>query len=342
MASCVAVLVNTLFSRTASRFRLISALSASLVFCFGAVSGPFAADSHSASAAKKTAIPATAHSEHHPAPAVHKPAPSDRPAQLLVVLIGGMDSDPTPRQIAGTAVRKEGNSGLYRLRGDLRLKKVIPEYFNWNGSRAGALSTSGGGDVANITRFIESHLAHFPHDRVAIVGNSWGGHTAWEVITQLRERHPETIIQLAVFLDGSSTGRARLDRKGLPTNVAQSLNIYTRNTFVWGSLPPAPRQENIDLGDPAQGFLRQPGPAYDATLNFKAHVSAEWDEEIHALIRSRLLAVVPKDQSAGDQKAVHQSASAHSSHDTPAAPLKKSPSSHEKDSRGGGDGGAGY
>ena len=38
---------------------------------------------------------------------------------LLAVLIGGIDSDPTPAQIDGTAARNEGNSGLFRFAGDI-------------------------------------------------------------------------------------------------------------------------------------------------------------------------------------------------------------------------------
>lgn len=273
-------------------------------------------DHHSAPVGKKPANPTSDHDPHHAAPDSHhapvtgeKPAvkadshhhsapvtnvtASDRPPQLLVILIGGMDSDPTARQIAGTAMRKEGNSGLYRLRGDLTDKSVLPEYFNWNGSRAGELSNTGTGDSGIVTRFIEAHLAKHPHDRVAIVGNSWGAHTAWEVLTQLRDRDAHVTISLAVFLDGSSAGRARLERKGLPANVSKALNIHTRNSFVWGRVPAGGRIENIDLGDPAQGFLRHNGPAYDRTLNFRAHVSAEWDEEVHSLIRKRLQAVIP-------------------------------------------------
>src|SRR5262249_5092953 len=40
-----------------------------------------------------------------------------RERRLLIILIGGIDSDPTPEQIAGTAGRREGNSGLYRFAG---------------------------------------------------------------------------------------------------------------------------------------------------------------------------------------------------------------------------------
>ena len=44
-------------------------------------------------------------------------------------------------------------------------------------------------------------------DRVAIVGNSWGGHTALEVLQQLGTGEAPLAVHLVVFLDASSTGR---------------------------------------------------------------------------------------------------------------------------------------
>lgn len=232
---------------------------------------------------------------------VANPDRLERPDHLLVVLIGGMNSDPTPRQIRGTAQRMEGNSGLYRLRDDLKLHpQVIAEYFNWNGSRAGELKSSGKGDIAAIGRLLEQHADRQPGDRLAVVGNSWGSHTAWEVVQQLHKRRPELAIELAVFLDGSSTGRGPFDRKVLPANISQTMNIFTRNSFVWGKLAAPNRVLNVDLGDPAQGFLKK-GIAYNSAFNFEAHVFAEWDERIHALIHRRLLELLP--ESAEDQPA---------------------------------------
>ena len=61
-------------------------------------------------------------------------------SHLLAVLIGGIDSDPTPARSRWTAARNEGNSGLYRFAGDIAgREQVLPEYFNWNGTRAGKI-----------------------------------------------------------------------------------------------------------------------------------------------------------------------------------------------------------
>src|SRR5262245_10098392 len=107
-----------------------------------------------------------------------KPRP---PARLLAVLIGGMDSDPSREQIEGTARRREGNSGLYQLAGDLRGERVSAEYFNWNGTRAGRLEEPAPPRSKAIADFVRAHLQDHPRDRVAIIGNSWGGHTALDV-----------------------------------------------------------------------------------------------------------------------------------------------------------------
>lgn len=217
-----------------------------------------------------------------------------RPDHLLVVLIGGMNSDPTPRQIQGTAERAEGNSGLYRLRGDLlRSPQVVAEYFNWNGSRAGELHSPGKAKLRQISQVIEDHADRWPGDRISVIGNSWGGHSSWEVLRDLEKRRPEISIDLVVFLDGSSTGRGPLDRKTLPANIARAVNIHTRNNFVWGKLPTANRLSNLDLGDPANGFLLKKGPSFASTFSFDAHVLAEWDERLHALMRRQLLDLLP-------------------------------------------------
>ena len=70
------------------------------------------------------------------------------------VLIGGIDSDPSPAQIDGTAARKEGNSGLYRFADDLRRDEVIPEYFNWNGTRAGKIKSENPPGARGIADFM--------------------------------------------------------------------------------------------------------------------------------------------------------------------------------------------
>jgi pimeloyl-ACP methyl ester carboxylesterase len=209
---------------------------------------------------------------------------------LLVVLIGGMDSDPTPAQLAGTAVRQQGNSGMYQLAGDLSEDTYLPVYFNWNGSRAGELRRPGAPGTVEIARFIRGHVQAFPRDRVAIVGNSWGGQSAVEVLRALREDESPLAVQLVVLLDAASAGRGAGPPKALPENIARIIQYRTRNVFVWGELPPDRRLTTIDLGNPEAGFMRDGRPAYHAPFDFRAHVAAEWDEKIHDDIKQRLAA----------------------------------------------------
>ncbi len=223
------------------------------------------------------------------------------PRRTLVVLIGGMDSDPTPAQIAGTAARNAGNSGLYRLRSDLQRPQIVTEYFNWNGTRASQINSQPPPQARVIVDTIRKHVRHHPQDRVVLVGNSWGGHTTYEVCQQLVDSPTPVAIDYAVFLDPSSTGRAESARpKKLPININRATNFHTRNLFGWGKLPKDERIENIDLGDARHGFQTPDGPAYNSTFDFNAHVAAEWDERIHAAIRTRItnLAVPPVFQTA--------------------------------------------
>jgi pimeloyl-ACP methyl ester carboxylesterase len=219
---------------------------------------------------------------------------SKRPAHLLVVLIGGIDSDPTPAQIEGTARRQEGNSGLFQLAGDLRQEAVQPEYFNWNGTRAGQIKDKKPPRARGIADFVDEHLQRWPRDRVALVGNSWGGHTALEVLDDLRNRESPLAVHLAVFLDPSSTGRGPAQPKSLPINVNQAVNYCTRNAFVWGRWNAGHRLDHIDLGDPELGFMRDGQPPYAAKFNPQAHIAAEWDPQIHAAIRDRVMGLLPE------------------------------------------------
>ena len=210
---------------------------------------------------------------------------------LFVVLIGGIDSDPTADQIAGKARRGVGNSGMFQLAADLRMEGVAAEYFNWNGTPAGKMNAQ----PAPLSRGIAAHLRkrhrEHPQDRLAIVGNSWGGHTAWEV-SQLLDEEPKVPLDLAVFLDPSSVGRFdKAQPEKLPGSLRKAVMLATRNALTWKSWANEPRAEFIDLGDPASGFLRKSGPAYDSLFDVKAHINAEWDETIHKDIRARLLKV---------------------------------------------------
>lgn len=228
-----------------------------------------------------------------PAPAQSLSATKTSAHPTLVVLIGGMDSDPTPEQIAGTA-KRSGNSGLYRLQGDLRHPGVVTEYFNWNGTRAGKLNSRAATDISVIADVIREHVRKHLRSRVVLVGNSWGGHTTWEVCQALVDSPTPVAIDYVVFLDPSSTGRANTARpRQLPVNINRATNIYTRNLFGWRNWPKEARIENIDLGDAQQGFLLKGGPAYDSSFDFSAHVAAEWDERIHAAIKRKILDLVP-------------------------------------------------
>ena len=80
----------------------------------------------------------------------------------LVVLIGGMDSDPTAEQIAGKAPRTAGNSGLYRLRSDLQHPQIVTEYFNWNGTRAGQIHSQPAPQSAVIAETIRQMSDNIP------------------------------------------------------------------------------------------------------------------------------------------------------------------------------------
>lgn len=222
--------------------------------------------------------------------------------QTLVVLIGGMDSDPTPSQIAGTAGRG-GNSGLYRLMGDLKHDRIDVEYFNWNGTRAGKIKSKTQADYSEIIDVIHNYVDRHSRSRVVLVGNSWGGHSAWDVCRTLVESPLPVPIDCAIFLDPSSSGRAETARpKTLPININRAINLYTRNVFVWGRWPNEKRINNIDLGDPQLGFLQKGRAAYDSRFDFQAHVAAEWDEKIHAAIKQVILNVASGDATSDGPK----------------------------------------
>jgi pimeloyl-ACP methyl ester carboxylesterase len=221
---------------------------------------------------------------------------SRRAPHLLAVFIGGMDSDPTPEQIAGSAPRQQGNSGLFQLMGDVQQERVVAEYFNWNGTRAGTLNSPQPPRSPTIAEFIREHLQRHAQDRVALVGNSWGGHTALEVAQDLFRHETPNAVALVVFLDASSAGRAQAPPKELPMNLNRVVHFHTRNVFVWRTLPRDRRLETIDLGNPTTGYMREGRPAYNAPFDFQAHVAAEWDERIHADIRRRLLDLVPPEE----------------------------------------------
>ena len=212
-----------------------------------------------------------------------------------VVLIGGFDSDPTPQQLVGTARRGEGNSGLYQLRNDLRKEKISADYFNWNGTPPGSIQAEQPPGAAAIADYIREQFQNDPAVRIGIVGNSWGGHTAWEVCRSLADSDPELQILLLIFLDPSSAGRPDSKRpKALPKNVNAAVQYASKNVVVWSLWQKEPRVTHVDLADKELGFLRPGGPPYGALFSPDAHVGAEWDELIHRDIRRRLKGEPPR------------------------------------------------
>ena len=227
-----------------------------------------------------------------------EPDDKRRVPPLFVTMIGGFDSEPTAEQIAATAPRGTGNSGMFQLCGDLKKAGLATEYFNWNGSVAGKLNEQPAPQAAAIAERIRRHHSLRPDDRLAIVGNSWGGHTAWEVAQSLAEE-PVVTLDLIVFLDPSSLGRlGKSTPDTLSANVRRAVSFRTRNAFVWKAWPSEPRLENIDLGDPANGYLKKPGPAYDAAFDWQAHIAVEWDGVLHRDVRDRLLKLAKPDDDA--------------------------------------------
>ncbi|MFO1004725.1 MAG: hypothetical protein U0929_02105 [Planctomycetaceae bacterium] len=222
-------------------------------------------------------------------------------ASVCAILIGGIDSDPSPEQINGTAPRGRGQSGMYQLAGDLNRQGITAEYFNWNGTRAGQIHGKAP-LAAGIAEFICDRHGQDPAERIAIVANSWGGHTAWEVCRAVEE--PAIPIDLVVFLDPSSLGRAAAKRpQQLPETVKVARNYYTRNVFGWRELPGVERLTNVDLGDAAHGFQIPGGPKYNAAFDVHAHIAAEWDPRIHDEITRhvvQLLSTSPITVAGGD------------------------------------------
>jgi hypothetical protein len=216
--------------------------------------------------------------------------PPKSDAALLVVLIGGFDSDPTPEQLAGTARRGVGNSGMFQLRNDLRARQIAAEYFNWNGTPAGEINRPEPPGAVAIVDHIQLHLTRTPRCRIAVVGNSWGGHTTWEVCDTLSRATPPVPIERVIFLDPSSAGRPMSQRpETLPANVASAVQYASRSAVVWRAWPVDPRIEDIDLANAKHGFLRPNGPPYGSLFAPNAHIGAEWDDRIHADIVRRLL-----------------------------------------------------
>jgi pimeloyl-ACP methyl ester carboxylesterase len=224
--------------------------------------------------------------------AAEKASPSRATPELLVVFIGGMDSDPTPAEIAGTERENRGNSGMFQLCRKLNDNRLVCEYFNWNGTRAGNIQMKTPLFTSPIIATIHEHIRQYPHSRIVLVGNSWGGHTAWQVAEEMaRSDHPLAIKQV-IFLDASSAGRA-VDRhpKQLPINISHAVHYYTHNVYCWGQWT-GDRIHAVDLGDPKLGYCKNGTPNYASKFDFRAHVAAEWDARIHNEIKAAVMKLV--------------------------------------------------
>ena len=230
----------------------------------------------------------------------------DPPPEFHVVVISGFDSDPTPAQIEGGAWPGMGNSGMFQLMGDLKSKGVDCSFYNWNGTDAGHIKDKEAPGAKRIVSDMLSRAASKPNTKFIMVGHSWGGHTLFEVAGELSASSLVNVeIVHAAVIDASSLMRG--ERKKLPTNVASLDNYFTANMFCWGVWKDESRVNNIELGDPQNGFMVDGQPNYASSFDTSAHTHAEWDAKLHAEICDNILNIV--NQSSSSSK-VEKSSSA--------------------------------
>ena len=226
--------------------------------------------------------------------------PDQRPAQVPdprnhskqvplwhVILIGGFDSDPTKKQIKGSARRGRGSSGLYQLHRDLESMGTASRYFNWEGSDAGRLGRSGAPGPARIANYVRQFHLKNSRLKTAIIGASWGGYTALEVTEVLNSTENVIPVETLILVDASAFFR---NLKGLPPiskNVMHAINYFTHNRISTGALTDV-RVENIDLGNSINGFLRNHWARYNRRGDWRAHVLSQWDPYIHQDIHNRM------------------------------------------------------
>ena len=207
-------------------------------------------------------------------------------ADLLVVVISGFDSDPSPAQIEKKSVRGRGNSGMYQLAGDIAARKIATQFFNWNGTAAGKYTQKNAPGASGIATFIRDIHANNPLKHLILVGHSWGGHTVIDVAKELAN-DPPIEVALAVCVDPSSFSRGQRPAE-LPSTIRSCVIYYTHNAFVWGPWLNSNRVENVDLGDAANGFKPKHGRNYSAKFDVSAHTASEWDEGIHEDVLHRI------------------------------------------------------
>jgi pimeloyl-ACP methyl ester carboxylesterase len=224
-----------------------------------------------------------------PSAAVPDKAPAPQEDTLFAVLIGGFDSDPTPAQLGGSARRGTGRSGLYQLSQDLEGRGVATRFFNWDGSGPGEMGRQSPPGAAAIAKFLRDYHNEHPNVPLVVVGNSWGGQTALESVTLLSRGEKPTPIAQLVLCDASSFLRSLSGLPAVPKNVVAVTNYYSHNAITTGPLVGDERVENIDLGDPGNGFLREEWARYDSTNEWRAHILVEWDPLIHQDIERRIV-----------------------------------------------------
>ena len=169
---------------------------------------------------------------------------------------------------------------MYQLMLDLEKAGFKTKFFNWNGTAAGQFTEKNAPGAEAIVASIRDVYAKTKIEHLILVGHSWGGHTMLEVAKGLTVE-PTIKIDVAIGLDPSSLLRGER-MKQLPPNVGKFVNFHTHNAFTWGEWNDEVRVENIDLGDPSNGFMVDGKPNYGAVLDLNAHNAAEWDEHIQA------------------------------------------------------------
>ena len=211
----------------------------------------------------------------------------NEPPTFVVVIVSGYDSDPTPAQIEGTSQRGQGNSGMFQLKCDLEKSGLECKFFNWNGSAAGQISQNQPPGADAIASWMKQRVARDDSTRFVCIGHSWGGHTLIDVASKLKD-HDSMSIPLTLLLDASSAMRGSRPSQ-MPDRIDRVVNYHTGNMFCWGKLKNANLVENVNLGDPENGFMVDGFPHYQSKFDIDAHNAAEWDQKIHSDMKRRIL-----------------------------------------------------
>lgn len=233
---------------------------------------------------------------------------SHESSSALVVVISGRGSDASAEQISNKADRGTGTSGMYQLMGDLKEQGLKTMFFNWNGTRAGKFTEKNAPGSKAIVSAIRDEASKDKIKYLVLVGHSWGGHTMLEVSQKLNAK-PTMKIDLAIGIDATSFGIGqRADR--LSPNVCNLVCFHTRNVFTWIPWKNDPRVEDVDLGDPAKGFMIKGEPNYAAPFDIQAHNAIEWDQRVHSDVVRRIKKAVAVQDSVGTAKRAGRKAAA--------------------------------